>query len=358
MKKLSLLLAVLLLAAALYPLPVVAAPAGVSKITLIANAYTEQIRRVYTNARQIDMLLSYLPTEEQRISRVDPMTGGVSAGMRFMRGGVEEQWVFTANYALRILPDNSNRAYKTDPGTWRLLLAMAGYRSGSSDVAQGFTFQGETVREILLLNGAERMCSSFGGDPEKTKALLAALEPLEPSTTGGQIGAYVFTDKGRYAYYFNKDDPGKAAGLIREEEIEERYWHLFDWSPQWLSWIDPAQVTAISYTGGGEGSDGTPLSLKTANPQAITEIASYVKEVPVVPGSYSVAEEPLPLEKDFYRLELQFRSGMKMWVDGRTDTLTVGATGLSRELMYQVDAENNRVLREFFALQAAGISEK
>jgi hypothetical protein len=219
----------------------------------------------------------------------------------------------------------------------------------------GYTFHGEAVKEILLLNGAERLCRPFSGTKPETQALLTALEPLEPSTTGGQMGVHVFTDKGRFSYYFRRDDPGEAAGMIWEQAINKPYWTLYLVSPQWLSWIDPAQVAAISYTGGGEGSDGTPLSLETANPQMIAEIVSYVKEIPVVPGSYSVAREPLPFEKDSYRLELQFRSGMKMWVDGRTDTLTVGATGLSRELTYQVDAENNRVLREFFALQAAGI---
>jgi hypothetical protein len=127
MKKLALLLAILILATALYPLSVVAAPFGVSEITLTANAYEQQIRRVYTNARQIDMLLAYLPTEEQKISRYDPVTGGVSVDMRFMRDGVEEQWLFTAYYTLRIFPDRSEQAYEADRETWQILLTMTGY---------------------------------------------------------------------------------------------------------------------------------------------------------------------------------------------------------------------------------------
>jgi hypothetical protein len=234
---------------------------------------------------------------------------------------------------------------------------MAGYRVGSGDVSsRGYTFHGEAVREILVLDGAERMCRTLDGDPETTKALLTALEPLETSATGGQMGAYIFTDKGKYFYYFRKDDAGEAAGIIREQAIEEPYWHLFHWSPQWLAAANPAKVTSVSYYGGGQG-DIAPLSLETTNPQMIAEIASYVKELSIVPGSYTAAGESLPFEKDSYRLELQFRSGAKLWVDGRTDTLTIGAAGLSRELSYQVDAETHQVLREFFALQAAGISK-
>jgi hypothetical protein len=355
MKKLSLLLVVLILTAALYPLPVVAAPSGVSKITLTAQSYEEEGSRVYTNARQIDMLLSYLPTEEQKLSRWMALTGGVGTNMRFMRNGVEERWFFTPNYARHTLPDKSTRAYKSDRGTWQLLLAMAGYRVGSSDIAPGITFHGEAVKEILLLNGAERLCRTLDGDPETTKALLTALESLEPSLTGGQMGAYIFTDKGKYFYYFRKDDLGETAGIIREQEIEKPYWHLFHWSPQWLSETDPAQVTAVSYYGGGGQGDMAPISLETTSPQRIAEIVSYVKELSVVPGSYAVAGEELPFEQDSYRLEWQFRSGAKLWVDGRTDTLTIGATGLPHALSYQVEPETHRVLREFFALQAAGI---
>jgi hypothetical protein len=363
MKKLSLLLAVLLLATALYPLPVVAAPSGVSEITLTAQSYSEEGHRVYTNARQIEMLLSYLPTEQQRLSSFIPSTGGIGAEMRFVRDGVEERWFFTGDYVFRNFPGGTARPYEGNPGAWRLLLAMAGFRRGLNAVAPGFinpegyTFHGEVVTEILLLNGAERLCKSFSGTKTETQALLAALEPLEPSTTGGQMGAHVFTDKGRFSYYFRKDDPGEAARIIWEQAIDKPYWNVYLASPQWLSWIDPAQVTSVSYYGGGGRGDAVPLSLETVNPQAITEIVSYVKELSVVPGSCYEAEEELPFEKDSYRLELQCGSGFTMWVDGRTDTLTIGATELSRELTYQIEPETHRVLREFFALQAAGISK-
>jgi hypothetical protein len=361
MKKLSLLLVILLLAAALYPLPVVAAPAGVSEITLTAQSYSEQGRRVFTNARQIDMLLSYLPTEEQRLSSFVPGTGGIGADMRFVRDGVEERWFFTSGYVFRNFPDGTTRPYEGDPVAWQLFLAMTGYRKGPGNVAPneemsypGYTFHGEDVREILLLNGAERLCRHIFGGIEEIQSLLTALEPLPPDSPGkgGQMGAYVFTDKGSYSFYFSIDDPSKAAGMIREKVIDKPYWNVYPWSPQWLCQTDPATVTAISYYGGGKG-DFSPVSMETANPQTIAEIVSFIKEFPVVPGSYSVAGEPLPFEKDSYRLELQFRSGITMWVDGRTDTLTVGATGLSRELSYQVKPENHRVLREFFALQSA-----
>ncbi len=337
---------------------------------------------VYTDPRQIALLLSFLPTggKPAAVSPTEAPGGGVAAIVSFTRNGKGEEWVFYSDRYRRTAPTIMQNWNASTEAVYDTLLQLSGLDAETRIFTRSTQvyYKGEKVTALYSLDGKD-----YSYQPVTDLARIVPMlekRPPDNSRNAAELGFLLFTEKGKYTWSLSDDSVYAVLPLGEPASPQRTAWTgavnsatdlatlsalyndgLYGRRAQWLTYMSEEKIEAIYFSAWGgrnytnSGSLGNfGIGVNTSDKESIRRIAAFLKglDVPENPRVTNLngIDYGMSTVAGLYDLRIKFNTGAIYHIFGYDSGMSIVSSELNKMMHYEVSQRQINALRDFLAM--------